>query len=455
VDDAHRKRAPTGPHRPARRWIPAALGLVLVLVLAVVALAAGGGEGGGRTLAAKGPSLLAVLGDRSPSVPRFGTTPWSLERCCGLATGDGGHDWRIHVDERELEAMTTLGLPYARGFVYPCVTGADTEALRWLDHYGEVIARAATNGVQVLPVLEQGMDCTGAAGDPPDEPAERDAMREAAEHAARRFGPIRRAAGGQVTSGELWVAAGCRDDGSGCRWRGRPMDYLPVRAWQVWNEQNSAGHWEGGPDPEAYLRMLVETRAGLRAADPEARVVAGGLAFVPDSTARSMTPSEFLERVLDLPGGSCAFDSAAVHFYDRNGTPAELERHLADVRDVLDDGGAAEAGIWLTELGASTLGAEDGEAARGEASQAAWLEEALGRLAARAADLDLGAVLHFGWKDVTARGLSGNDVYYEYTGLYESLPYEGAPLDPKPAAEIAGTAARAATALPLAPPRHC
>ncbi|HWX74308.1 MAG TPA: Ig-like domain-containing protein, partial [Solirubrobacteraceae bacterium] len=81
------------------------------------------------------------------------------------------------------------------------------------------------------------------------------------------------------------------------RWNGR------VTAWELWNEEDAARWWSGGPDPAAYVALLKATYPVVKTADPGATVVLGGL---------TGNDYEFLERVYQA-GGKGFFDAVGVH----------------------------------------------------------------------------------------------------------------------------------------------
>jgi hypothetical protein len=146
----------------------------------------------------------------------------------------------------------------------------------------------------------------------------------------------------------------------------------PVRAWEVWNEENAAPYWDF-PDPAEYAAMLVAVRAALRSADPDARIVLGGLADVQGDPARGeMTAQAFLRGVVAAAGPD-AFDAVAVHAYHPQAAVA-AQRVRAVVDAVKTLGGRQRSGaprqqVWLTEFGRST--ATGGAAA--DRVQAEWL----------------------------------------------------------------------------------
>lgn len=76
-----------------------------------------------------------------------------------------------------------------------------------------------------------------------------------------------------------------------------------VSAWEIWNEEDAAGWWAGGPDPAAYTKLLQDAYHAIKSADPHATVVLGGL---------TGNDYEFLEE-LYKQGAKGYFDAAAVH----------------------------------------------------------------------------------------------------------------------------------------------
>jgi hypothetical protein len=81
------------------------------------------------------------------------------------------------------------------------------------------------------------------------------------------------------------------------RWRGR------VAAYEIWNEEDSSAWWTGAPNPAAYTALLQATYPVVKAADPNATVVLGGL---------TGNDYPFLEGVY-AAGGKGYFDAVGVH----------------------------------------------------------------------------------------------------------------------------------------------
>lgn len=85
----------------------------------------------------------------------------------------------------------------------------------------------------------------------------------------------------------------------------------------IWNEPNLALEWGFQPiDPGAYTRLLRESYARAKAADPRVQVLGGALAptLAPQGSEWGMNDLEYLRRMLDA-GATDYFDSLAVHAY--------------------------------------------------------------------------------------------------------------------------------------------
>ena len=130
-----------------------------------------------------------------------------------------------------------------------------------------------------------------------------------------------------------------------------------VAAWEIWNEQNIHAFWQPEPDAEAYFDLLVAASEEIRAADPDATVVMGGVAGL---------GLQYLVDCLEL-GAAQHIDAIAYHPYAETigveGQPEEdllrpkepLCRYLLDVvHSILGQHGGADVEIWLTEVGWTT-----------------------------------------------------------------------------------------------------
>ncbi|MBA3807997.1 MAG: cellulase family glycosylhydrolase [Solirubrobacterales bacterium] len=76
-----------------------------------------------------------------------------------------------------------------------------------------------------------------------------------------------------------------------------------VAAYEIWNEEDASAWWTGAPDPGAYVRLLKAAYPAVKAAEPSATVVLGGL---------TGNDFQFVEGVY-AAGGKGFFDAVGVH----------------------------------------------------------------------------------------------------------------------------------------------
>src|SRR3954449_8117124 len=63
----------------------------------------------------------------------------------------------------------------------------------------------------------------------------------------------------------------------GTYWAQHSAGAQPVATYEIWNEPNGAWFWRPAPDAATYADMYLGARAAIKAVDPQARVVVGGL----------------------------------------------------------------------------------------------------------------------------------------------------------------------------------
>jgi hypothetical protein len=136
--------------------------------------------------------------------------------------------------------------------------------------------------------------------------------------------------------------------------------------WEIWNEPDGEAF---GGTPEDYARMLSAAYDQIKAKEPGATVVLGGI-------SRPHEPG-WLQRVFDTPGADAihSFDVAAVHL---RGTVDAVVRRYDSFRSWLADRGF-HGPLWVTELGypADPAFQTDPAYRAGDASQAAYLTQAV------------------------------------------------------------------------------
>ncbi len=108
--------------------------------------------------------------------------------------------------------------------------------------------------------------------------------------------------------------------------------------WEVWNEPD-AQYWMGSP--QEYCRLLQEAKSVLKALDPAAITVLGGI---------SWTGLSFLEELITL-NALDAVDIVGIHLYGQDAD--EVLRRFERLQIVINQSGIAKP-IWITEIGYST-----------------------------------------------------------------------------------------------------
>jgi hypothetical protein len=252
--------------------------------------------------------------------------------------------------------------------------------------YDDYVARAATAGVSVLPILARLPGPGSQVVDP-------SAYAAFVSAAVRRYGP----------SGSFWAAH-------------PEVPFLPIHVWQLWNEPNIPNWWPGGGvSAKAYVAVLRAGARAVRAVDRGAEVVAAGL---PDSSLGAPLLT-YLQRMYRA-GAKGVFDTLAIHPYARDvrGLLALAERTRAVMNRWSD-----RSRLWITEFGWSTGGGASAfrVSRRGQADRIAG---SLSALIAERRALRLRGFVFFSWKDAVAPPDLGSDPWPLHTGLLDA---DGAP----------------------------
>jgi hypothetical protein len=135
------------------------------------------------------------------------------------------------------------------------------------------------------------------------------------------------------------------------RYKGR------VAAYEIWNEPNL--HYEWGnftPDPAAYTELLKAASTAVKAVDPDAMIISGGLATTGDGSPTAYGDLDFLQGMYDA-GAAGHFDALGSHPYTFGNPPDEIDpwglslARVEDQRQIMLDNGDTGTPIWITELG--------------------------------------------------------------------------------------------------------
>ena len=171
----------------------------------------------------------------------------------------------------------------------------------------------------------------------------------------------------------------------------------PIRVWQIWNEQNSSKYFAPKVNVRRYAAMLRSAAAGIRATDPGAEVMLGGM-WGPYSARQVVMPTnDYLQDLYDL-GAEKSFDSIAIHPYGNNAGASIAQ--LRSARRVLVDNRDPGAKMWVTEVGWAGRGPSDNPYVKGLAGQARILTRALTAFMSERRDFKLQGVFWYSWRDI-------------------------------------------------------
>jgi hypothetical protein len=203
--------------------------------------------------------------------------------------------------------------------------------------------------------------------------------------------------------GRFLAALVARYGRNGTLWAEHPeLTARPIRDWQVWNEPNIDLYWSTQPFAKSFVRMLRGARAGLRAADPRARLVLPGLPNRSWAAVRSIYGA----------GGRKTFDAVALHPY--TGKPVNVVELVRRTRRIMNRFGDRRKPIWVTELSwPAALGKLDPHGFETtEKGQVKRLRRGLELLAAARKKLRIERVYWYTWLS-----LEGTDNSFGYSGL--------------------------------------
>ena len=130
-----------------------------------------------------------------------------------------------------------------------------------------------------------------------------------------------------------------------------------VSAYEIWNEPNYWGFWAPGPNAAQYTELLKAAYPVIKAADPNAVVVAGSVATVLDWFNITVNPVRFVQEMYDA-GAAGYFDALAVHPYlyslQFSAGATTIHSPLWQVNEIyklMVANGDGNKKIWATEYG--------------------------------------------------------------------------------------------------------
>jgi YVTN family beta-propeller protein/VCBS repeat-containing protein len=143
-----------------------------------------------------------------------------------------------------------------------------------------------------------------------------------------------------------------------------------ISAYEIWNEPNGYQFWSPAPDAAAYTALLKAAYPAIKAADPNAEVIAAGLGAVTSFGNLTIDPVTYLQQMY-AAGAQGYFDAVAYHPYLYTklfSTPSQyasapINQVQAMYALMVANGDGAKQ-IWATEYGQpSSVVSEQNQAA--------------------------------------------------------------------------------------------
>jgi Cellulase (glycosyl hydrolase family 5) len=211
------------------------------------------------------------------------------------------------------------------------------------------------------------------------------------------------------------------------RFMGEMARRMPaVQAWEMWNEQDGAEFFGGGPDPAHYAAMVKAAYPAIKAVQPNDTVVSGGMIgnnmdYLAELYKHGAQGS--FDAVGVHTDTACLVDGPDVMYRDEKGRIGQYSfTGYREVHAVMSANGDGAKPIWMTELGWNTQSTAPNSCSTGkwkgtkplgvsEAQQAEFLTRAYRCLAA---DPFVQTALWFGFQDIPGSAHAGG------YGLYRS-----------------------------------
>ena len=221
----------------------------------------------------------------------------------------------------------------------------------------------------------------------------------------------------------------------GSFWSAHPyFEPAYVRQWQIWNEPDGSWAWHEQPSYGDYGSLLQASYSAVKAADPQAKVIAAGLVLHPWVWLRA----------LYWLGGGRYFDVAAIHPFAPG--VGGMSRIIRRTRRVMRRFGDARKPLLISELtwpAGKDITTPQTEIETTDAGQARRLGEAFRLIASHRRSWHIRGVSWSTW----ATGYSWSTSQFDYTGLFR---YEAGRLVAQPSYSAFVSTVAALTAMPRA-----
>ena len=196
----------------------------------------------------------------------------------------------------------------------------------------------------------------------------------------------------------------------GTLWTKHPtLKPMPTTGYQIWNEQNLRVYWGGRPSATAYVNLLKPVATAIRAVQPRAEIVTGGM---PQSKSGIALTSYV--RGLYKRGGGPYIDTVAVNAYSADAN--RMLQRLRAVRRIMNQSGGRGDRMRVSEFGWADGGPRAKPYTVGRKRQASLISSTVRALYRARRGLKLRGFVYSDWRDLPIyRG--GKDFYGLHTGL--------------------------------------
>jgi hypothetical protein len=338
--------------------------------------------------------MAVTVAASAPPAGAAETTPTAPREFCGVVPA-------LSPEPGDYAQMKSMGVGTMRALLFWPMIEPTPGAYDW-SYFDGWVAAAAQQGIRIVPTVHgtpgwvNFVDGRNGCGHscPPQTSSGLSAFASFVRAAAERYGP----------NGEFWQSTGgqcglpplCPSDGPACGCA-TPM---PIRSWQIWNEQNSPKYFAPAPNPAEYAKLVAAAAEPIRSVDPGAEIILGGMWGPLDTDAVVPTP-RYLKRFYAVPGIEAAFDSIALHPYSPTlrGVKDQMELGLEAVRKAGDKG----VGIWVTEIGWASGGPRAEGLVKTPQAQARMLDKSFRYLLEKRKAWKLRGITWYSWRDATAR----------------------------------------------------
>jgi hypothetical protein len=247
----------------------------------------------------------------------------------------------------------------------------------------EVVREAARNGVRPLPFVVatpvwvaklDGQNCSPCDFFAPRRAQGLAAFRLFMADLVKRYGP----------NGTFWAA-------------NPNIPEKPIRAWQIWNEQNSASFYEPKPNVKAYAKLLDAAEDGISSVDPKGEVILGGMFGTPQRGRKpSILAWRFLDKLYTINGVKKDFDGVGIHPYAGQMTKViqQTELMIDSIKDARDN----KVKTWITELGWASSGPAN-PLVKGSKGQARLLKESFKYFLRNRRAFNIQTLIWYSWRD--------------------------------------------------------